>query len=647
MSSAKNPSDNGQSSGYSVSTSTSPNAAAHEPERYAATAAEAVDEALNDIDLELLAGFRIESSELLDIAEQQLLELERDAHNLDAVNAVFRAFHTVKGNAGFLVVDPLIRSLAHDAENVLVRVREGALVLEGQTFDLVLESNSILQSLISSVCQTVDPDEHKEISTRTERLRESLRHVASLEGNSTETKTKLNQVIASDKDTNRPDANNPIAVPTDDFFESVPEASSNRSPSPVEEDKPQEPRRNEPPSRNRPAVTETNETLRVDRARLDSLVELVGELVIAESMAQQDALGSNKGTIDRTLQARNLAQLSRITRTLQELSLSLRMIPVRATFQKMTRIARDLTRKLGKDVEFVVEGEHTELDKTVVDEIADPLMHMVRNAIDHGIEKTAEDRIAAGKSPVGRVVLKAFHQGGEINIEIRDDGKGLDVSKLLAKAKEKKIIAEDAVLTEQQTLELIFAPGFSTAEKVTDVSGRGVGMDVVRRNIQALRGSVDISTVLGQGSCFKIRLPLTLAIINGLIVRKGSHRFVIPTLSVTEMKQLSGSQVSNITGKAQVLTVRDQHIPLIQLDEVLGLPFTSAQTDPEKSIVVIVQDGIQCAAITVDEVLGQQQIVIKQLGHILNNTPGIAGGSIMPDGQIGIILDIQGIISQV
>ena len=310
----------------------------------------------------------------------------------------------------------------------------------------------------------------------------------------------------------------------------------------------------------------------------------------------------------------------------------------------MTRVARDLMRKVDKKVDFIIEGENTELDKTFVDEIGDPLMHMVRNAIDHGIEASPEIRIAAGKPAVGKVVLRAFHQSGNIHIEIQDDGRGLNVDRILAKAKQQKLIAEDANLSEQEILNLIFEPGFSTAEKVTDVSGRGVGMDVVRRNIQALRGSIDIKTKEGEGSCFTIRMPLTLAIINGLIVRVGDVRFVIPTLSVTELMRLEGSKISTIVEKYSILTVRDQNVPLVRLDRILGLKESKEQSP--KAIIVVVQEGPHSAAISVDEVLGQQQVVIKQLGHYLQGCRGVAGGAIMPDGQVGIILDIHGIISQ-
>lgn len=505
----------------------------------------------DEFDAEMLGAFKVEAEDLLEVADGQLLTLESDAANSTALNALFRAFHTIKGNAGFLKIDPLLGNLAHDAETVLSLCRTGLLVLQGKAFELILETTALMRLLVHAIGNPLDNSPSADAINLANRLRAELSTTAQA--------VTDNQVIGemTCEPINRQQANSEIktaalnaADTANDFFEerSLDVASEvivqTVTPQSLVADTVESDPRSEKSQTN-------NETLRVDRGRLDLLVELIGELVIAESMAQQDAMSFSNDSNQTPTKLRNLAQLNRITRTLQELSLSLRMVPLKSTFQKMTRIARDVMRKQNKQVDFVVEGEHTELDKTVVDEIGDPLMHMVRNAIDHGIENSTEERIASGKPARGRVVLRAFHQSGNIHIEIQDDGRGLNPEKILAKAKQQKIVAEDANPTESEILGLIFEPGFSTADKVTDVSGRGVGMDVVRRNIQALRGNVDIKSTIGRGSCFTIRMPLTLAIIDGLVVRVGSGRFVVPTLSVVELMQLKGAKISTIAESMQ------------------------------------------------------------------------------------------------
>ncbi len=601
----------------------------------------------DEFDSELLAAFKIEADELLEVSECQLLILESEPTNATALNALFRAFHTIKGNAAFLKIDPTLGNLAHDAETVLSLCRTGEITLQGTSLELILESSALMRVLLNSLGHPICSAPNPEVLARAGQLQQALSSIANKEQRECNADFEANDTPTTN---HSPTENNlQPSDPCSDFFqEESPQALDTQNPSPAKENfkSPKSFAPKDPIDRDtkQDKSQTANETLRVDRGRLDLLVELIGELVIAESMAQQDALILCGDPSVMPAKQRNMAQLNRITRTLQELSLSLRMVPLKSTFQKMTRIARDVMRKQEKQVDFVVEGEHTELDKTVVDEIGDPLMHMVRNAIDHGIEKTTEERVAAGKPARGRVVLRAFHQSGNIHIEIQDDGRGLNAERILAKAKQQKIVPEDSNLSESEILSLIFEPGFSTADKVTDVSGRGVGMDVVRRNIQALRGSVDIKTKLGHGSCFTIRMPLTLAIIDGLVVRVGTGRFVIPTLCVTELMQLNGANISTIAEKHAILTVRDQNVPLVRLNRILGLPCTNPNN--EKGIIVVVQDGPQSAALSVDEVLGQQQVVIKQLGHNMEGCKGVAGGAIMPDGQIGIILDIHGIIMQ-
>jgi two-component system chemotaxis sensor kinase CheA len=337
-----------------------------------------------------------------------------------------------------------------------------------------------------------------------------------------------------------------------------------------------------------------------------------------------------------TMLQRNVTQLSRITKELQHTAMALRMIPIKPTFQKMERLVRDLASDLGKKVNFTTSGEDTELDRTVVEQIGDPLVHMVRNAMDHGLEPMAE-RVAKGKSEAGSVHLHAYHQGSNIVIELRDDGRGIDPEKIYKKAVEKGIIAPGAVLSRDEILALIFAPGFSTAEKVTSVSGRGVGMDVVKRNIQKLRGIVDISSEVGHGSVFKIRLPLTMAIIDGLVVRVGADRFILPTTSVQVALRPARGSITTVQGQGELIEVRGKLLPLHRLHRRFGIP--SDSENPWEGIVVIVETSGRQSALFVDEMISKQEVVIKSLGAFMQGLPGVAGAAILGDGNIALILD--------
>jgi len=356
-----------------------------------------------------------------------------------------------------------------------------------------------------------------------------------------------------------------------------------------------------------------------------------------QSLIQEDPALANH--VDQRL-AGNLGQLKRITAGLQRSAMALRMVPIRQAFQKVSRIVRDLSRKADKSVELVLSGEDTELDRKVVEEITDPLMHMVRNSIDHAIEPAAARR-AAGKRPQARIALSAYHQGGHIVIEIADDGKGLDTQKIKARAIERGLIAPGASPSADEINALIFEPGFSTAEKVTEISGRGVGMDVVRRNIDALRGRVEIATEQGKGTTFSIRLPLTLAVLDGLIVGVGRERFVMPTTGVRESLRPLPAHVHNVQGSPRVVQVRDSLLPLISLGELFGLPH---EGDPCKATVVVIEDAGSQVGLIVDTLLGKQEVVIKSLGETFASVRGIAGGAILGDGRIGLILDAHGIV---
>ena len=320
--------------------------------------------------------------------------------------------------------------------------------------------------------------------------------------------------------------------------------------------------------------------------------------------------------------------------------MSMLMIPLKASFQKMARLVRDVARKVGKNVVFVTEGEDTEIDRNLVDVINDPLVHMVRNAVDHGIE-TPEVRLRCGKPEQGTVKLSAYHAAGNVVVEITDDGKGLDKAAILRKAIERGMISENAVLSDREIYNLILEPGFSTAEVVTDVSGRGVGMDVVKKNIESLRGQVEISSDPGKGSVFRMKLPLTLAIIDGMVVRAGRETYVIPTGSIVRSIKPDSSDISTVLKQGSVLKLQDQLIPLFWLKELYRIP---GESDPEDALIVVVEDENQQVGFVIDELVGRQQVVIKSLGEAMQQIPGISGGAIMPDGRVGLIIDVAGLI---
>lgn len=380
-------------------------------------------------------------------------------------------------------------------------------------------------------------------------------------------------------------------------------------------------------------------SIRVDVKKVDQLINLAGELVIIQAM-----LAQNSQTLDPTANQQllsGLADLDRNTRDLQEAVMSIRMIPMSTVFSRFPRMLRDLANKLGKKINLVTQGEATELDKGLVEKITDPLTHLVRNSLDHGIEMP-EDRIKAGKSEQGTLTLSAAHQGGSIVIEVRDDGRGMNRDKLIRKARERGIDAPDT-MTDGEVWMLIFAPGFSTAEQVTDVSGRGVGMDVVRKNIAALNGSVEIDSVEGVGMRVSIRLPLTLAIMDGMSVGVGKEVYILPLSSVVESFQVNSADVSTVTQGSQLVKVRDEYMPVIGLEKVFAVPRQPGDKSTSDIMVVIESDGSR-VALLVDELLGQHQVVVKNLESNYRKVPNISGATILGDGTVALILDTSSLV---
>lgn len=381
-------------------------------------------------------------------------------------------------------------------------------------------------------------------------------------------------------------------------------------------------------------------SIRVGTDKVDSLIDLLGELVITQSMLSQIGDTFTEDMLPHLIDG--LAQLERNTREMQEAIMRIRMLPISFVFNRFPRMVHDMTDKTGKQVELKLSGEQTELDKTVMEKIGDPLVHLVRNSLDHGLE-TPEVRRAAGKNETGLLWLNAFHQGGNIIIEVTDDGAGLNDQKILNKAIERGLVSPDEVLSPQKIHELIFLPGFSTADNVTEVSGRGVGMDVVRKNIVSLGGSVNVASTPGQGSTFTIRLPLTLAIIDGQMIRVADQHYILPLISIVETLEIKNSDIKHVSGKGELYPLRDEYVPIIRLYDVLGLK--PKLTNLEEGLLVIVDGAESKVGLFIDDLLGQQQVVIKSLETNYRKVMGISGATILGDGTIALILDVQGLVS--
>ncbi|HEX4870999.1 MAG TPA: chemotaxis protein CheA [Nevskiaceae bacterium] len=379
-------------------------------------------------------------------------------------------------------------------------------------------------------------------------------------------------------------------------------------------------------------------SLRVATDKIDALINLVGELVITQAMLAQHAMRLDPVHNEKLLAG--LSQLDRNTRSLQEAVMSTRMLPVESVFSRFPRLVRDLATKLGKQVQLLTQGEQTELDKSVIEKIVDPLNHLVRNSLDHGLE-SPEQRRAAGKPEQGTLTLRAAHQGGHIHVDVIDDGRGLDRSRILAKAREKGIACSET-MSDGEVFQLIFAPGFSTAEQVTDVSGRGVGMDVVKQNIRSLGGTVELSSRPGQGTTVSIRLPLTLAILDGMSVAVGQEIFIIPLSSVVESLQPLPEQIKPVAGQGCLLRVRDEYLPLVDLREWFGLP--GIRRPPHQAIAVLVEAEGRKLALQIDELVTQQQVVIKSLETNYRRVRGVSGATILGDGRVSLILDVGSVV---
>ena len=550
-------------------------------------------------DPELIHDFVAESREHISSIETNLLALEKDSALTDAIHGVFRSFHTIKGLAGFLDLGA-IQEIAHETETLLDHAREKRIEISPHLIDVILKAADYIRTGVDALsCRPVQ---------------EALQSLPPWQA--------LKQEIASAS------ANALNHVPE------VPEPGMGNAPDPG-------PAESAPPSKQladnqAPARKGDATVVRVDTGKLEYLVEMVGELVIAQSMIR---FGPEQERRGEERLSRNFAHLARVTAEIQKTALSMRMVPISRLYDKMARLVRDLARKSGKCVELRRIGDQVELDRNIVEEITDPIVHMIRNSVDHGIEDR-DGRIANGKSETGYVTLEAFHQAGYIILRMSDDGRGLNARKIRDKAIEKGLIGPDQNLDERSIYRLIFEPGFSTADRITDISGRGVGMDVVRRQIEKLRGNVEVASVEGQGCTITLKLPLTLAMVDGLIVEAGGERYILPIYSVREMFHVTGDKLFTIEERSEMVLLRGSLLPVVRLNKFFA---NSRQASGPAQIGIVVEGRTRQFCLVVDRMAGKQEVVIKTLGSCFKGVPGVAGGAILGDGRVGLILDVHGI----
>lgn len=636
-------------------------------------------------DSEIFIEFLSETHDHLEESESNLLSIDEGDSDLELINAIFRSIHSIKGSAGFLGLTDVQR-LSHELETLLDKVRKGEFIINQEIINVSLESIDVLRRLRENLVIKVDKALGKiadsdSLQEQAVNIQPLIDRVQSILNKDTQTKEPeedhIGDVLVGDGtitqeqlDKALSDQNRKIgeilvddgATTTDKVEEAVSQQKrtgdilvdkgeitkpdldkalkeqnrkvgeilvQNKATAPDKIDDALQTQQTQRQARL------SSRSIKVDTAKLDNLFNLVGELVISNTL-----VSGEMQSIHNNGSSKNLSQLSKITKDIQDQVMSMRMVPLKQTFQKMTRLVRDVSLNAGKKIKLLISGEDTELDKNVIEEIADPLVHILRNSIDHGIESENE-RAAKNKPKEGAIKLSAYHKGGNIVIDIEDDGKGLQKDKILKKAMEKGLISDQSSLSDNQIYNLIFAPGFSTAEKVTNISGRGVGTDVVKKNIEKLRGKVEVSSQEGKGTLFTIKLPLTLAIIDGIVVSVGNTKYIIPTISIEESLRPKKEEISTVKNQGEIVNMRGSLLPLVRLHRVYDVNTT--KTNPCDAIVVVVESEDERFCILVDELLGQQQVVIKSLGDRFRDVKGISGSAILGDGKVGLILDVGGV----
>ncbi len=629
---------------------------------------------------EILQDFLVESFELVEKLDEDLVELENTPEDLELLNGIFRVAHTVKGASSFLNFDVLTH-LTHHMEDVLNKARHGDLIITPDIMDVVLESIDLMKALLNTIRDT-SADAGIDVSACVARLDKvsggdgevavvesapveevAVEPVAEVEEEEPdydsmdpdEIEAEIERLLNERQDQDKARRAEKIAA-----GESVPEAP----PSPIEEEVPAAPEAATPPPPPPPppppvvpvakkedapkaaapakrAPAQVEQTIRVDVKRLDHLMNLIGELVLAKNRLikiNDDVEERYEG--EEFLEELNqvVSIVSLVTTDLQIAVMKTRMLPIGKVFNKFPRMIRDLTRELNKKIELEISGEETELDKSIVEEIGDPLVHIIRNSCDHGVEMP-DVRLAAGKSETGTIKLKAYNEGNAIVIQIDDDGKGLDITMLKNKSLEKGLITEKEVdsMSDKEAFALIFKPGFSTAAQVTNVSGRGVGMDVVKTNIEKLNGIIDIDSELGVGTSIKLKIPLTLAIIQALLVGVQEEYYAIPLASVLETVRISQDEIYTVESRS-VMRLRDEVLSLVHIGDIFEVD--RILDAAEHAYVVVLGLGAQKLGLIVDSLVGQEEIVIKSLGDYLKGIEGVAGATIRGDGGVTLIVDV-------
>ncbi|MCX7142822.1 MAG: chemotaxis protein CheW [Proteobacteria bacterium] len=609
-----------------------------------------------------------ESAELLGEMERLLLELDVNAPSKDDLNAIFRTAHSIKGGAGTFGFTEITET-THILESLLDKLRTDKLKLRSEMVDVFLKACDVLKMQLAGrqYQSEVDAQAVTDICKRLNELAEAKQDAApapvakpapAVPAAPAAAAPAAAAPAAGGAETVDPTPENLYAILTGTaaapapaanegygFFTDAPAAAqaapaaAQAAPAATKHiaDLPTEAQ----PKRRASDRSETETTsIRVGVEKVDQLINLVGELVITQAMLAQAASRVDQVQFESLIAG--VGQLERNSRDLQESVMSIRMMPISFVFSRFPRVVRDLAGKLNKQVELKTVGEGTELDKGLIEKIADPLNHLVRNSLDHAIE-APEVRIAAGKDPVGTITLRAFHQGGNIMVEVADDGAGLSREKILGKARERGMNVNDA-MSDQEVWSLIFEPGFSTAAVVTDVSGRGVGMDVVRRNVRNMGGRVEIQSEFGKGTCISIRLPLTLAILDGMSVAVGKEIFIVPLTYIIESMQPAKDDIKAISGQGKVVHVRGEYLPVVALHERFNIKSNVGDTEMERGILVILEaEGIK-SALFVDELVGQHQVVIKSLETNYRKAQGISGATIMGDGKVALILDVAALV---
>ena len=586
-------------------------------------------------ELEFLDDFLAEVTEILEQLNQDLVELEERPDDLDLLNKIFRAAHTMKGTSSFMGFEKMT-TVTHRMEDILNLLRKGEAKLTPDVMDVVLEAVDVVEQIVENIRETQEEGD-VDITEIVKKLEDAY---AKLTGQKKEEPAEASE--PSEEEVVIGGGKPPSREELEAFDREIQELLKKE----LEKEQKQQ-KKDKKPSKADKKEKKGDTTIRVDVSRLDALMNLVGELVLGRNrllrLIQKLAAKYEGDELIETL-VETMDQVDFITTDLQMAVMKTRMVPIARVFNRFPRVVRDLARELRKEVKLIIEGEDTELDRSIVEEIADPLVHLVRNAIDHGIEPP-EERELIGKPRQGTVRLAAYHEGNHIVIVVEDDGRGIDIEKIKNKALERGLVSEAdlARMSEKDILNLIFLPGFSTAEKVTDVSGRGVGMDVVKTNIEKLNGTIEINTELGKGTQMIIKIPLTLAIIQSLLVNVGDEIYAIPLVSVVEAVKISKDEIQKVEGQ-NIIVLRDSVLPLVEMAEVFDIP---REEKGDYIYVVVLSIGEKRFGLVVDRLIGQEEIVIKSLGNYLSNIPGISGATIMGDGRITLIVDVAGLANMI